>query len=81
MAVDRVYIWRNSSIMQDEVLSHRIGLIPFGVDHRWFEEINESVPNDANTLVFRLDVTCRQENGVLKHEKGVIFQLHFFLLF
>ena len=36
MAIETVYIWNNSSIIQDEVLAHRIGLIPLKVDPRQF---------------------------------------------
>ena len=37
MAVDRVFIYNNTSVIQDEVLAHRLGLIPFKADHRLFE--------------------------------------------
>ena len=32
MAIDRVFIYQNTSIIQDEVLAHRIGLIPLQAD-------------------------------------------------
>ena len=62
MAIETVYIWNNSSIIQDEVLAHRIGLIPLNVDPRKFEsfpEDEEAEATDENTLVFKLDVTCK----------------------
>lgn len=37
MAIERVYIANNTSIIQDEVLSHRLGLIPISADPRLFE--------------------------------------------
>ena len=40
MAIDRVYIYNNTSVIQDEVLAHRIGLIPLKAnpDHFKFKE-------------------------------------------
>ncbi|WFD29497.1 DNA-directed RNA polymerase core subunit rpc40 [Malassezia sp. CBS 17886] len=32
IAIENVYIWNNTSIIQDEVLSHRLGLIPLAID-------------------------------------------------
>ena len=37
MAIDKVMIFNNTSIIQDEVLAHRLGLIPIKVDPRLFE--------------------------------------------
>lgn len=37
MAIERVYIANNTSVVQDEVLSHRLGLIPIRADPRLFE--------------------------------------------
>lgn len=37
MAIERVYIANNTSVVQDEVLSHRLGLIPINADPRLFE--------------------------------------------
>lgn len=37
MAIERVYIANNTSLVQDEVLSHRLGLIPIDADPKLFE--------------------------------------------
>ncbi|DAZ95954.1 TPA: hypothetical protein N0F65_009255 [Lagenidium giganteum] len=61
MAIEHVYIWNNSSIIQDEVLAHRLGLIPLNVDPREFQSFpdnEEAEATDENTIVFKLDVTC-----------------------
>ncbi|CAH9063980.1 unnamed protein product [Cuscuta epithymum] len=61
MAIEKVLIANNTSIVQDEVLSHRLGLIPLKVDPRLFEYLSENdVPNEKNTIVFRLHVRCEK---------------------
>ena len=37
MAIEKVHIYNNTSIIQDEVLAHRLGLIPIKADPRLFE--------------------------------------------
>lgn len=37
MAIEKVLIANSSSVVQDEVLAHRLGLIPILVDPRLFE--------------------------------------------
>lgn len=34
IAIEDVYVWNNTSVMQDEVLAHRVGLIPIRADPR-----------------------------------------------
>lgn len=34
MAVESVYVYNNTSIMQDEVLAHRLGMVPIKFDPR-----------------------------------------------
>ncbi|KAG9048143.1 DNA-directed RNA polymerase core subunit rpc40, partial [Serendipita sp. 407] len=38
MAIERVYIYNNTSVIQDEVLSHRLGLVPLYIDPRLMED-------------------------------------------
>ncbi|KAK7305273.1 hypothetical protein VNO77_43175 [Canavalia gladiata] len=60
MAIERVYIANNTSVIQDEVLSHRLGLIPIRADPRLFEypENAGGDQNEKNTIVFKLHVRC-----------------------
>lgn len=37
VAIENVYIWNNTSIIQDEVLAQRLGLIPLAIDPRKVE--------------------------------------------
>lgn len=46
MAIDRVHFHDNTSVIQDEVLAHRLGLIPLKADPRLFEY--KSVPADKD---------------------------------
>ncbi|KAL7530944.1 hypothetical protein ACHAWF_003568 [Thalassiosira exigua] len=65
MALEHVYMWNNTGLIHDEVLSHRLGLIPLNVDPRLFDEYGFDVDEegnpaatDRNTIVFRLNVAC-----------------------
>ncbi|OMO83774.1 DNA-directed RNA polymerase, RBP11-like protein [Corchorus capsularis] len=61
MAIEKVLIANNTSVVQDEVLAHRLGLIPIGVDPRHFEYLSENdQPNERNTIVFKLHVSCKR---------------------
>lgn len=40
MAIEKVFIYNNTSIIQDEVLAHRLGLVPIKADPRLFEYRN-----------------------------------------
>ncbi|KAM7280453.1 hypothetical protein ACFE04_007587 [Oxalis oulophora] len=61
MAIEKVLIANNTSVVQDEVLAHRLGLIPIEVDPRLFEYLSENdKPNEKNTIVFKLHVKCKR---------------------
>lgn len=63
IAAETVYIYNNTSVIQDEVLAHRLGLIPLNAnpdDLLWVDkEQDEQVRfTDENTIVLSLDVIC-----------------------
>lgn len=86
LAIEDVYVFNNTSVIQDEVLCHRLGLIPLtgGKDGlqkmSWFKKpppkdaftmqstsddpeedypLSARTPNEHNTIVLTLDITCR----------------------
>ncbi|KAK7255364.1 hypothetical protein RIF29_28773 [Crotalaria pallida] len=73
MAIERVYIANNTSLIQDEVLAHRLGLIPISADPRLFEypENAGDEKNEKNTIVFKLHVQCpiNKEDKTLKSDE------------
>ncbi|KAK7103479.1 DNA-directed RNA polymerases I and III subunit RPAC1-like [Littorina saxatilis] len=61
MAIEKVHIYNNTSIIQDEVLAHRLGLVPIKADPRLFEYAQpgaEDEGTEEDTLEFRLKVKC-----------------------
>ncbi|KAJ4834251.1 hypothetical protein Tsubulata_029890 [Turnera subulata] len=61
MAIEKVLIANNTSLVQDEVLAHRLGLIPISADPRLFEYLSANdTPNEKNTIVFKLHVHCKR---------------------
>lgn len=59
MAIEKVYIYNNTSIIQDEVLAHRLGLIPLKADPRLFE-FKEPGSEDAGTEYDTLESVARR---------------------
>lgn len=49
MAIEKVHVYNNTSILQDEVLAHRLGLIPLKADPRKFtfkkSGMTKNIPN------------------------------------
>ncbi|KAF8312317.1 RBP11-like subunits of RNA polymerase [Clavulina sp. PMI_390] len=65
MAIEHVYIYDNTGVVQDEVLAQRLGLIPLQVEAEDFDYVDTSVPiddqlNDRNALVFSLEIACER---------------------
>eukprot|EP01124_Arcella_intermedia_P016755 TRINITY_DN23361_c0_g1_i1.p1 TRINITY_DN23361_c0_g1~~TRINITY_DN23361_c0_g1_i1.p1 ORF type:complete len:358 (+),score=78.77 TRINITY_DN23361_c0_g1_i1:48-1121(+) len=81
LAIENVYIIENSSIIQDEVLAHRLGLIPIKADPRWFEYLPaDGELTDKNTLEFTLKVKCEKKKDYkesypdhLKYEHSKVY--------
>ncbi|KAL7423095.1 DNA-directed RNA polymerase core subunit rpc40 [Cryptotrichosporon argae] len=70
VAIEDVYVYNNTSIMQDEVLAHRIGLVPLKIDPRvvdW-KPSTYSAPVDTDTYIFNLRVQCDRRPGVAAGE-------------
>ncbi|RCN32900.1 glycosyltransferase, group 2 family protein [Ancylostoma caninum] len=72
MAFEKIYLYQNTSVIQDEVLCHRLGLLPIKVDPRKFLMPTEKViginehgvdcdeepqPDPTRNLVFNINVS------------------------
>jgi len=76
MAIDRVHLFQNTSLIQDEVFCHRLGLVPIKVDPRLFTskiasnsstaEDPQSADTAENTIEFQLHVKCTKNLSALK---------------
>jgi DNA-directed RNA polymerase I and III subunit RPAC1 len=77
IAIEKVIIYQNTSIIADEVLAHRLGLIPIKVDPSLFSYRNnannphynpltagDDSLTDQNTVIFTLDVKCTRNDSV-----------------
>lgn len=65
MAIEKVYIYNNTSIIQDEVLAHRLGLIPLKADPRLFDyklDDSNDEGTELDTLEYKLEVKCTWKN-------------------
>ena len=59
MAIETVFVINNTSIIPDEVLSHRLGLVPIFADPRKFESTRPGESeNESNSLFFELRARC-----------------------
>ncbi|KAL9668267.1 hypothetical protein QQ045_002646 [Rhodiola kirilowii] len=59
MAIEKVLVADNTSEIHDEVLAHRLGLIPIKVDPRMFDYVEDGHKyNERNTIVFKLHAKC-----------------------
>ncbi|WVR06373.1 hypothetical protein IAU60_003404 [Kwoniella sp. DSM 27419] len=71
IAIEEIYVWNNTSIMQDEVLCHRVGLVPLKIDPRSlkYRPSAHAQPHETDTVVFDISVRCDRRPGVDKSEK------------
>jgi DNA-directed RNA polymerase I and III subunit RPAC1 len=70
VAIETVYINQNTSIIQDEVLSHRLGLVPLRVDPRQMDaSLPGDEPTDLNTIVYKLCVRGLPEHARYSKEE------------
>jgi len=81
LAIETVFINNNTSVIQDEVLSHRLGLIPFkggreGLDKflKWWKKLADDEDGEANyfdynTVKLSLKVECTVNEDAARDEK------------
>jgi DNA-directed RNA polymerase I and III subunit RPAC1 len=72
IAIEHVWIAVNSSIIQDEVLAHRVGLIPIKADARKLDYVIGDEETDKDTIVFHFDVECTTANVPGSSEPKVV---------
>nr|XP_027200421.1 DNA-directed RNA polymerases I and III subunit rpac1-like [Dermatophagoides pteronyssinus] len=66
MAVETCHIYQNTGVLQDEVLCHRIGLVPFRVNPNDYHFRKSSdIFSSENSLAFQLNVMCPQGAPVM----------------
>ncbi|KAI9784124.1 MAG: DNA-directed RNA polymerase core subunit rpc40 [Geoglossum umbratile] len=79
LAIEYVFIWNNTSIVQDEVLAQRLGLVPLKGSKaglawlKWYKKPTEEdpivpPPNDYNTVVLKLQIECTKNPNARKGE-------------
>ncbi|EGT44218.1 hypothetical protein CAEBREN_24695 [Caenorhabditis brenneri] len=78
MALEKIYLYQNTSVIQDEVLCHRLGLLPLRVDPRAFQFPTEKVVginekgvdcdeepegDPTRNLIFKINVACTKNRN------------------
>ena len=76
VALEHIYMWNNSSIIHDEVLAHRLGLIPIQLDARYLDDIitPETLTSNQNEILDD-DNNAGQEEFVPTDRNTVVFRL------
>ncbi|OZJ03055.1 hypothetical protein BZG36_03773 [Bifiguratus adelaidae] len=69
VAIEKVFMFNNTSIIQDEVLAHRLGLIPIRAkpSELSYKDADED-PTDLNTIVLKLQIKCERNPEASKDE-------------
>jgi len=69
MAIEIVNVFQNTSVIPDEVLCHRLGLIPILANANDFEYKKENEEfNENNSLHFKMHVKCERKKLEDKEE-------------
>lgn len=77
VAIEKVWISDNTSVIPDEILAHRLGLIPLKVDPTKMtfrpspDGDTEIEPSDTDTLMFTLCVECTEVTDDVTGERVV----------
>ena len=91
LAIEYVFVNNNTSIIQDEVLAARLGLVPFkgGKEGllkflKWWKKFDENTPQeqqfekayDYNTIVLHLKIECTRNDAAEKGENNPLKLYH-----
>lgn len=64
IAIETVFVHRNTSIMHDEQLAHRLGLVPLKINPKPFQVWEKGLEvTPRNTVKFRLKVRCEKNRN------------------
>ncbi|XP_054715003.1 DNA-directed RNA polymerases I and III subunit RPAC1-like [Uloborus diversus] len=70
MAIDKIHMFNNTAVIPDEVLTHRIGMVPIKVDPRLFEYKDSTEDpekgTEEDTIQFELKVKCSRKPNIPK---------------
>jgi len=82
MAIEKVYIYMNTSIMQDEIMAHRLGLLPLNADPRLFSfpplGWKPETATEKEILEFSLSIKCsRSKDPSKQYTNEKVFTKHF----
>ncbi|KAL6779386.1 hypothetical protein ACKKBG_A12120 [Auxenochlorella protothecoides x Auxenochlorella symbiontica] len=71
VAIEHVFILNNTSLISDEMLSHRLGLLPLNLHPRYLKYRLDGEPaTELNTVILKMKLSCHyQPDGTLKNEK------------
>lgn len=76
IAIETIWMSVNTSIIQDEVLSHRLGLIPICVDPTQFIYRQGEDETDSDTVIFNLVVSCEEPNPPVENFSVYVLSKH-----
>lgn len=76
MAIEKVHIYNNTSVIQDEVLAHRLGLIPLKADPRLFDFKSEGIKQQSiKQMVVKLRMFVFVESAESGEQDSLEFEL------
>ena len=69
--VDTAHVDLPKQCYQDEVLAHRLGLVPLLIDPALVEfKSPEEATSEKNTVIFKIDVSCKRSGDKVINDKG-----------
>ncbi|KDR69741.1 hypothetical protein GALMADRAFT_77215 [Galerina marginata CBS 339.88] len=61
VCIEQVFVWNNTTVIADEIMAHRLGLVPLNVDPAlMIMKSRDDPPTDRNTIVFHIDIACER---------------------